>query len=1392
MFGADEMAGFIEDDTDDSRSEAGDSDEDDEARRQRKRDAKRREKGERKKRRGAGLGMGRVEGITQEAWQEVAEVFGNGQDYAWAMEDDDEDDKDGKKELKDIFEPSEIASRMLTAEDDKIRRLDVPERLQVASAGLPAFSFDDDANLVPLIPEAEIPTAARWMSERLGRDINEAYLLQDAATGLLPPLHNEFLTAVESVLRFLNVDLLEPPHIWHHRADYLFHAPTGATPHALLHEDHLWRLSALSIKYRAFLARRTELVALVDRLGCGHDAHVAELVDQAQTVEDVMDALAWDAEARAQRERENDEAAAKRQKRAARESEYELAKKSVVKRLAELTNISVAEFALDVSSGTKTHFVDDPAQTPSLLANEFVVEPQFATPQRALAGARTILVTELGTEPILRREARRYVRDFGVVNVAATKAGEQKIDALNPFYTFKYIKNKPLKEYLRSPQWAQILAAEAEGLVTASIDLPESAYHRLVASLGKMYLSDYASALAEEWNDLRKGILEEAVANVLVPQAAAWARNMLKEECEDYVGDLCKRKLESRIDVAPWCRADSTMQPGDTPSVLALSNGRGDPRRDSIIGVFFDGDGHFREHFTLDRLIDMDDAQRDSFAEFLKRRRPQVVVVGGYSPAAVQLLEDFRRFGGEVAREIVEAGDADDDEADQGLPYEQAQERKSHRAAFESTFVFDDVARIYQHSQRAAQEFTELSTLGKYCVGLARYAQSPLNEYAALGADLSALTYDPNQKYVAKDKVSLALERALVEVTNRVGVDLNKAVRNPYYAHLLQYVSGLGMRKADALVKKIASTQNGTLANRQGLITHGGFGKQVFLNASGFLRIRQDDLAADLARDEDDGQDAPDVLDDTRIHPEDYDVARKMAADAMEYDEEDLEGASPSKAVADLLEDDVRKLNELALDEFAEELSKVLQQPKRLTLYKIREELQNPFGEKRHQFIAPTAEERFTMLTGETRKTLDGGLIIPVRVLRVSPEEAVMVKLDCGITGHIAAELRTDGAMHTKLRPGQTLQAMVMEVKYDVLNVELSTQESLIEHGDRDRRVVKPDTWFDHERQAAEARVVQNSQQRQTGGKVKRVIHHPNFHDVSAGAAEQLLASMQRGDCVIRPSSREDHIAVTWKVDEGIYQHLAVHELNKPNEFSLGTQLRVSDKHRYSDLDELIDAHVKQMARKVSELAAHDRFKGSKDHLNSYLRNWTQANPGRSIYAFGWDDDRRKAGQVVLGFRANEKSDIHYWPVLVVPEGYMLRGDVHGDVQSLVNAFKIAYAASMSGGAGRAPAVGAGGATGRYAAPGGNTPNLLYGTGGGRTPAYAGAGGRTPAGLYGAGGAGSGRTPNPYGMQQPPPGVVAAMGGRTPNPAYGGGRTPNPYGGPPPPVYGYGGGYGQP
>ena len=56
-----------------------------------------------------------------------------------------------------------------------------------------------------------------------------------------------------------------------------------------------------------------------------------------------------------------------------------------------------------------------------------------------------------------------------------------------------------------------------------------------------------------------------------------------------------------------------------------------------------------------------------------------------------------------------------------------------------------------------------------------------------------------------KEKLLTAFERVLVDITNKVGVDINRAVTDSYYQHLLPFVCGLGPRKAQVLVKKIAA-----------------------------------------------------------------------------------------------------------------------------------------------------------------------------------------------------------------------------------------------------------------------------------------------------------------------------------------------------------------------------------------------------------------------------------------------------------------------------------------------------------------------------------------------------------------------------------------------------------
>jgi transcription elongation factor SPT6 len=116
-------------------------------------------------------------------------------------------------------------------------------------------------------------------------------------------------------------------------------------------------------------------------------------------------------------------------------------------------------------------------------------------------------------------------------------------------------------------------------------------------------------------------------------------------------------------------------------------------------------------------------------------------------------------------------------------------------------------------------------------------------------------------------------------------------------------------------------------------------------------------------------------------------------------------------------------------------------------------------------------------------------------------------------------------------------------------------------------------------------------QKTDSGGRVTRVIKHPLFRPFNAKQAEEYLGSQNRGDVVIRPSSKgTDHLAVTWKVADGIFQHIDVLELDKENEFSLGRTLRIGGRYNYSDLDELIVLHVKAMARKVDEMCGNEKF----------------------------------------------------------------------------------------------------------------------------------------------------------------------------------------------------------
>jgi transcription elongation factor SPT6 len=173
-----------------------------------------------------------------------------------------------------------------------------------------------------------------------------------------------------------------------------------------------------------------------------------------------------------------------------------------------------------------------------------------------------------------------------------------------------------------------------------------------------------------------------------------------------------------------------TTQPGDTPSVLAISWGKGDPQKDAITMVFLDEAGRFREHVKIDNLVD--EETKDQFKDLIQRRRPDVIAIGGFSLNTTKLSQRVKEaVGKKQPAEQPQSWGSDlpppTPEGELNVPVIYAQ---------------DEVARIFQHSKRAEEEFGALSTIARYCVGMARYVQSPLNEYAALGSDITAISFD--------------------------------------------------------------------------------------------------------------------------------------------------------------------------------------------------------------------------------------------------------------------------------------------------------------------------------------------------------------------------------------------------------------------------------------------------------------------------------------------------------------------------------------------------------------------------------------------------------------------------------------------------------------------------
>lgn len=1244
-------------------------------------------------------------GLDEAAQEDLNAAFGDGTEYDWALDlqdqgDEEQEDPGKPLELKDVFEPSQLVDKMLTDDDNIIRATDVPERYQLMRKPF------KDVELPPEEITARLQEEAIWVSN---------LMWPKKARQMDSELLEPFREAVANVLRMMNEEDLEIPFILNNRKDYFIHEeripiqPDSNDPDApdyeikaekLLRPSDLWEIQEQDLKFRAFAEKREALQKAYDglkQLSEFKDDIFDDMIPAAgimEELQDVQDYLHFQYSAQLKDVSHLDSETNGTQKRArGTRSLWDRVRAGRAYHLVQAFGITADAVAQNALKAGKRIYTEDPSERPDDMADNLVDSEEYSTGSQVLQAAKAMFAEELSLSPRLRKLVRGAFYSDGVIDCYRTEKGLRKIDEEHPYYEFKYLRNQSIGSLLSRPSlFLRMLKAEDEGLVEVQVHLQNE--KGLRNELFRSIESDNFSEVADAWNSLRREVLETSMQK-LFRIIIKGVKENLKTECEAEIARSVREEYAIKLDQAPW--KPRGMELGTIPRVLALSNGAGN-RTDAICWAYVDENGRVLENgkFTDLRVGNPEKYLADgkdvaAFVDLVERRKPDVIAVSGWSVETRRLYKDLQ--------EIVDKNDL------RCAPYED--EDGSERSdKLDVIIANDEVARLYYTSDRAAADHPGIVPLTRYCIALAKYMQSPLKEYAALGRDIISISFHEHQNLLPVEKVLKYLEMAMIETVNLVGVDINEAVQDQYTANLLQYVAGLGPRKASQLLKVI-NLNGGEVKTREELVgdldrgKRPSMGPKIFENCASFLYIVWDDSEFES-----------DFLDNTRIHPEDYETARKIVADALDLDEEDIRAEQddngPSAVIRKLIKENQEdRLSELSLEDYAKEILAKLGLRKKGTLELIRGELQQPYEELRHIFLSLSTDELFTMLTGETRDSLSDGMLVPVSVKRTFPDH-IEVKLDCGIDGGVSAsefpegvggergiEPRNVWSMH------QTLQARLMFIDRKKLTAQLSLREEQLR---------RPRKEFDHdagewdEQQEAQDKKDALKEKDAKTGRAQRVIKHPLFRPFNSAQAEEYLGSQGRGDVVIRPSSKGlDHLAVTWKVSENVYQHIDVLELDKENEFSVGRTLKVGGKYSYSDLDELIVLHVKAMAKKVDEMMLDERYQtGSKQQTgkfhtsivhhpsstivtNSIAEQWlttyTEANPKRSMYAFCINP--KYPGYFYLCFKAGQGAPLASWPVKVIPNAFELQRNHYPDMRALKNGFKLLFANN----GGRAPGM---------------------------------------------------------------------------------------------------------
>lgn len=160
-------------------------------------------------------------------------------------------------------------------------------------------------------------------------------------------------------------------------------------------------------------------------------------------------------------------------------------------------------------------------------------------------------------------------------------------------------------------------------------------------------------------------------------------------------------------------------------------------------------------------------------------------------------------------------------------------------------------ASVYSASKIAMQEYPNLDVTIRGAISIAQRLRDPMA--ALVKIDPKSLGIGQYQHDVNQKELSQKLENVTVDLVNKVGVDINSASYK-----LLSFISGISEKLALNIIEHKEKIKS--FKTKAELLKVKGIGAKAYEQSVGFLRIK----------------DGKSILDNTAIHPENYDVVEKL------------------------------------------------------------------------------------------------------------------------------------------------------------------------------------------------------------------------------------------------------------------------------------------------------------------------------------------------------------------------------------------------------------------------------------------------------------------------------------------------------------------------------------